>query len=73
MFRLLKENIIKDKINFTLFILLSILTWGATLYLPILNGRLIDLLANRENIARLFQMALVISTNMVLFFVVKDF
>jgi len=61
MFRLLKENIVKDKINFTLFILLSTLTWGATLYLPVLNGRLIDLLASRENITTLFQMILVIS------------
>ena len=44
MFKFLKAYIKQKKIKFLLFMIFSILSWGVSLYLPLLNGRLIDII-----------------------------
>jgi len=49
MFKYIKDYFKKDKKKFLLYISISILSWIISIYLPLLNGRLIDILTEGKN------------------------
>ena len=44
MFKFLKDYIKQSKLKFLILMILSVLSWAISLYLPLLNGRLIDII-----------------------------